>query len=71
MIKGGTPPPTIKGVLKMKLKIKYATILKINDYLYYVFNHNDLVAKFYNKEDAKEFADYLNKIYNARREEEF
>lgn len=59
----------LKGVLKMKLTIKYATILKIDDHLYYVYDHNDLVAKFYNKEDAKELADYLNKMYNARREE--
>ena len=51
----------------MRLTIKYATILKIDNHLYYVFDHNDLVAKFYNKEDAKEFADYLNKMYNARR----
>lgn len=51
----------------MKLTIKYATILKIDDHLYYVYDENDLVAKFYNKEDAKEFADYLNEMYNSRR----
>ena len=56
----------MKGVLKMRLTIKYATILKIDNHLYYVYDQNDLVAKFHNKEDAKELADYLNKMYNDK-----
>jgi hypothetical protein len=47
----------------MKLVIKRATILKVMDQ-YYVYDDNELVAKFYNREDAKELADKLNKMHN-------
>lgn len=53
----------------MKLTIKRATILKVNTNgitMYYVFDDGDLVAKFYNKEDARDFADHLNRMHTAR-----
>lgn len=47
----------------MKLVIKRATILKVMNQ-YYVYDDGELVAKFYNREDAKEFADALNEMHN-------
>lgn len=47
----------------MKLIIRRATILKVMN-SYQVFDDGELVATFYNKEDAKEWADMLNRMHN-------
>lgn len=48
----------------MKLVIRRATILKVTDSHYQVFDDGELVGTFYNKKDAKEFADMLNEMHN-------
>jgi rhamnogalacturonyl hydrolase YesR len=51
------------------LKITRASMLKVQDgntVFYQVFDDGELVAKFYNKADAKEWVDMLNKMHVAK-----
>ena len=48
------------------LKITRASMLKVQDgntVFYQVFDDGELVAKFFNKADAKELVDMLNKMH--------
>lgn len=48
------------------MKVTRASMLKVQDgnkVFYQVFDDGELVAKFYNKADAKEFVDMLNKMH--------
>ena len=47
----------------MKLVITRARVIKVMN-TYQVTDDGELVGTFYNKKDAKEFADMLNKMHN-------
>jgi hypothetical protein len=51
------------------LKITRASMLKVqygNTVFYQVFDDGELVAKFYNKADAREWVDKLNKMHTTK-----